>query len=105
MKRRGMLLMALFLVVPTGPAHAAAKGAPPSVDGSVQVTTDPSASRAHTVPAVAVDPKHDNIVAIAEADAYSSQCAVHVSTNAGLSWTTVSAPKPAGDWPNCSFIP
>ncbi len=105
MKRRGMLLLALLAVVPAGPALAAAKTFPPNVDSSVQVTTDPSASRAHTVPAVAVSPKDDNIVAIAEADAYSSQCAVHISTNAGLSWTTAAAPKTVGDWPNCAFVP
>jgi len=103
--RRHFVLVVLVVLVSAAPALAGQKGLTPTVDGSVQVTNDPGASRAHTVPAVAVDPRHDNVLAIAEADAYSSQCAVHVSTNAGLSWTSASSPKVAGDWPNCSFVP
>jgi hypothetical protein len=76
----------------------------PSVDAAVQVTGTAAASRAHTVPVIAVDPRNPKVVAVAEADAYSSQCGVHISTNAGLSWARATAPKLPAEYPNCSFV-
>ncbi len=75
------------------------------VDGAVQVTPGPGASRAHTAPVVAVHPKNDRVVALAEADALSGKCAVYVSTNAGLSWSAAAQPTIPAEWPNCAFIP
>ena len=77
---------------------------PPSVDAAVQVTGDRGASRAHTAPVVAVDPRNPKVVAVAAADAYSSQCSVHISTNAGLSWSAAARPALPAEYPNCSFV-
>lgn len=57
------------------------------------------------MPAVAVDPSDSQVVAIAEADMFSGRCAVHVSTNGGLSWRPTSTPEVSGEWPNCPFVP
>lgn len=78
---------------------------PATVDASVQVTPDPGASRAHTAPVIAVHPKDDRVVALAEADALSGKCAVYVSTDAGLSWSAAAQPTIPAEWPNCAFIP
>ncbi|HTJ75536.1 MAG TPA: sialidase family protein [Acidimicrobiales bacterium] len=104
---RIVLLSVLALPVLALPAPLSAATSPPpaSVDSAVQVTTDMAASRAHTVPAVAVDPRNDNTLAIAEADAYSGQCAVHISTNAGLSWSLASTPTVPAKYSSCAFVP
>src|SRR5215213_7832609 len=100
------LLILAALGVAVLPLHAAEKPpAPAAVDASVQVTPDPGASRAHTAPVVAVHPKNDRIVAVADADALSGKCGVHVSTNAGLSWAPAAQPAIPAEWPNCAFIP
>ena len=84
-----------------GPTALAAP--PPAVDAAVQVTTDPAAVRGHATPALAVDPKNREVLAIAEGDAYSDKCAVQVSTNAGLSWTRAADPQVPPGWPGCMF--
>lgn len=100
------LLIMAAMAVAALPLHAAGgELRPATVDASVQVTPDPGASRAHTAPVVAVHPKNDRIVALAEADALSGKCAVYVSTNAGLSWAAAAQPTIPAEWPNCAFIP
>lgn len=101
----GKLLLIAGSIVILGPSVPAVGQARPAVDNAVQVTADPSATRAHSVPAIAVDPSNSQVLAIAEADMYSGQCAVHVSTNAGLNWSPAPAPEFSGDWPNCAFVP
>jgi hypothetical protein len=107
MRRRSAVGSAvLFAALATAsPLRAADDPRPTAVDASVQVTPDPGASRAHTAPVVAVHPKNDRIVALAEADALSGRCAVYVSTNAGLSWSATATPTVPAEWPNCAFIP
>ncbi|MGH9280538.1 MAG: sialidase family protein [Acidimicrobiales bacterium] len=97
-------LLALVSAAMAGTASAAKIAEPTQVDGAVQVTKDTNVSRAHTVPVIAVDPRNERVLALAEADAYSSQCAVHVSTNAGLSWTQAARPALPSEYPNCSFV-
>ncbi len=71
------LLILAALGVAVLPLNAAEKVlAPATVDAAVQVTPDPGASRAHTAPVVAVHPKNDRIVALADADALSGKCGV-----------------------------
>ncbi len=100
-----VLVAGVAAVSPLGAARAAVDPPPATVDAAVQVTPDPGASRAHTAPVIAVDPKNDRIVALAEADALSGRCAVYVSTNAGLSWAATPSPAIPAEWPNCAFIP
>jgi len=69
-------------------------------DGAVQVTTNPAPVRAHATPAVAVDPGNPAVVAIAEGEARSGRCSLHVSTDAGLRWREATSPQPA-EWAIC----
>jgi hypothetical protein len=101
----GPLLALAAVLAAASPLRAAVDPGPATVDAAVQVTPDPGASRAHTAPVIAVHPKNDRIVALAEADALSGRCAVYVSTNAGLSWAATAAPPIPAEWPNCAFIP
>lgn len=110
MRGRWALTSPLLILAAIGvaalPLDATEKARPPAtVDASVQVTPDPGASRAHTAPVVAVHPKNDRIVALADADALSGRCGVYVSTNAGLSWAPAAQPAIPAEWPNCAFIP
>jgi hypothetical protein len=72
----------------------------PEVDAAVQVTPNPTPYRAHATPVVAVSPDDPAVVAVAEGDARSGRCSLHVSTNAGLSWREATSPQP-DDWPVC----
>jgi hypothetical protein len=107
-RRRARLVPALLALaaggLALGPAPAAS-GAPalPAVDAAVQVTSDPAAVRGHATPVLAVDPRNRGILALAEGDAYSDQCSVEVSTNAGLSWARAAAPAVPSGWPGCLF--
>ena len=101
----GSLLVLVGVAPAAGPAGAASTPKPASIDSAVQVDQDAGAARAHTAPAVAVHPKNDEIVAVAEADALSGKCAVYVSSNAGLSWSATATPKIPAEWPNCAFVP
>jgi hypothetical protein len=73
------------------------------VDAAVQVTTDPAAVRGHATPALAVDPRNRDVLAVAEGDAYSNTCSVEVSTNAGLSWSRATTPDVPSGWPGCLY--
>ena len=104
-RRLGVVLFALVVALPAATASSAEKPTgPPSIDNSVQVTQDAGASRAHTAPVLAVDPRNPNVLAMAEAEVYASQCGVHISTNGGLSWAPATRPTVPGDYPNCSFV-
>jgi hypothetical protein len=70
------------------------------VSAAVQVTTNPVAVRGHAIPVVAVHPKNERIVAIAEAETRTSRCSIHVSTDAGASWAQGTSPQPAAA-PRC----
>ena len=72
----------------------------PHVSAAVQVTTNPVAVRGHAIPVVAVHPKNERIVAIAEAETRTSRCSIHVSTDAGASWAQGTSPQPAAA-PRC----
>jgi hypothetical protein len=93
---------AALTVVAAGPAPARTLK-PPEVDGAVQVTSDTGAARGHATPALAVDPKDPMTLVVAETDAYSSRCMVHVSRNGGLTWSDASQPQTPPDWPGCGF--
>jgi hypothetical protein len=103
---QGCVVAAVLAASVTAAAPLGAKevAGPPSVDAAVQVTGTTGASRAHTVPVIAVDPRNPKVIAMAEADAYSSRCGVHVSTNAGLSWSPAATPRLPAEYPNCSFV-
>ena len=83
-----------------------AGGAPldePEVDGAVQVTADPGNGRGHAIPVLAAHPDDPQTLVLAESDAYTSRCMVHVSRNGGLSWTRATQPSTPPDWPGCGF--
>ncbi len=101
MRRRTMFLATTATAV-TLLAAAAPAAPPPQVDAAVQVTTTPSEGRGHAVPAVAVHPDNDRVIAVGEGDAYSSRCSLHVSTDAGLTWSHTPIP-PNNAWPNCVY--
>lgn len=73
------------------------------VDGAVQVTADTDPARGHVMPAVAVNPQDERVLAIAEGDAVGGPCAVHVSDDHGLSWRQVSQPDIPARWVRCTF--
>jgi hypothetical protein len=103
----GLAAMALSaaLVVAAAPAAGGTTGVGdgrPTVDGATQVTENPVSARAHAVPAVAVHPDNPHVLALVEGEAYGAQCALHVSTDAGLTWTTRPLPQP-GEWPDCMY--
>lgn len=85
-----------------GPAGEDGSATPPKPDAAVQVTSTPSEVRAHAVPAVAVHPDDPQTIAIADGEAYGGQCSVHVSTDAGLTWTST-AIEQHDDWPECVY--
>lgn len=73
------------------------------VDAAVQVTADPDPARGHLIPALAVDPNDDRVLAIAEGDAVGGACAVHVSVDRGLTWRQVPTPEVPARWDRCAF--
>ncbi len=75
----------------------------PEVDAAVQVTQDTGAARGHATPALAIDPRDPQTMVIAESDAYSSRCMVHVSRNGGLTWARATQPTTPPDWQGCGF--
>lgn len=74
----------------------------PVAEAARQVTSNPAAARAHAVPVVAVDPRDPRVVVIAEAEAYTSRCSLHVSTDGGMSWRTA-AIEPNPQYPGCVY--
>ena len=106
MRHRRLTLLAIlatgFLVVPWSGASAKTL-TEPEVDGAVQVTRDTGAARGHATPALAVHPDDPQTLVIAESDAYSSRCMVHVSRNGGLSWSPATQPSTPADWQGCGF--
>ena len=102
-------LAVVFAVVPmalvalVAPAWGAAEETVPRPDAAVQVTADPTAVRGHATPSVALHPDDDHVIAVAEGDAYASRCAVHLSTDAGLTWSRTAAPETPDGWEGCMF--
>jgi len=94
-----------MVALSTGAAPAAPAGpfAQPEVGGAVQVTADVGAARGHATPALAVSPVDPQTMVVAEGDAYSSRCMVHVTRNGGLSWAPATQPQTPPDWPGCGF--
>jgi hypothetical protein len=85
---------------------SSAGGAPlkePEVDGAIQVTADPGSGRGHAIPVLAQHPDDPETLVLAEVDAYTSRCMVHVSRNGGLSWAKATQPPTPSDWPGCGF--
>jgi hypothetical protein len=97
-----ILLATSFLFLQASAAGASSLSHPVA-DGAVQVTTDPGAARGHATPALAVDPKDPQTMVVAEGDAYSSRCMVHVSRDGGLTWTDGTQPVTPPDWAGCGF--
>jgi hypothetical protein len=106
---RGSRRRALLLAVATAAALVSwspAGAAPlkdPEVDAAVQVTADPGAGRGHAIPVMAASPQDPQTLVLAEGDAYTSRCMVHVSRNGGLSWANATQPQIPSDWPGCGF--
>ena len=75
----------------------------PVVDGAVQVTQDPGSGRGHAIPVMAMDPNDPLTLALAEGDAYTSRCMVHISRDGGLSWANATQPATPADFPGCGF--
>ena len=102
--RRAVLLsfVATMALAPWAPAHAA-QSKDPVVDAAVQVTTDPGSGRGHAIPVMAMDPRDPATLVIADTDAYTSRCSVHVSRNSGLTWALATQPQTPADWPGCGF--
>lgn len=98
----GLAAMALMAVaMPAGGAEKTRLAV--AVDGAVQVTPDPNSVRGHMIPSVAVDPKNHQVLALAEGDAISGACSVHVSINGGLSWRPAARPEIPPRWTQCAF--
>ena len=99
----GMLLVAEVWA----PSSAAGQEREPTgevqVDGAVQVTANPSPARGHLIPAIAVDPRDDEVLAIAEGDAVGGACSVHISVDQGLTWRQASSPEIPERWDRCTF--
>jgi hypothetical protein len=98
-----VVLTAAALTVMAPVAASAKTFSRPEVDGAVQVTSDTGAARGHATPALAVDPRDPMTLVVAETDAYSSRCMVHVSRNGGLTWSDATQPQTPPDWPGCGF--
>jgi hypothetical protein len=75
----------------------------PEVDAAVQVTADPGSGRGHAIPVLAAHPDDPQTLVLAETNAYTSRCGVHVSRNGGLSWAPATQPQTPPDWPGCGF--
>lgn len=103
MSRIAIVTFIAMLMLPALPAGAQDDGGTVHVDGAVQVTSSPAASRGHTAPAIAVDPTNHQVVAIAEGDVYSGACSVHISIDGGLSWDPIPLPEVASEEPRCAF--
>lgn len=95
-----MGLSALLLLSSLFPVQAQSS---PRVDAAVQVTNEPSEIRGHAIPAVAVHPDDDQVIAISEGNPYSGRCAVHVSSDAGLTWSVADAPVLPEEYPSCIY--
>ncbi len=93
-----LALLAVPLVLLARPVAAAEAEFEP--DAAVQVTTTPSSARGHAIPVVAVDPRNPDVVVISEGETRTSRCALHVSTDAGLTWQEGVSPQPE-DAPRC----
>jgi len=104
-RRLTLLLAATAAAGPllAAPGATAKTFATPEVDGAVQVTQDAGAARGHATPALAVHPDDPNTLVVAESDAYSSRCMVHVSRNGGLTWSPATQPTTPPDWQGCGF--
>ena len=103
--RRLSLLVGLTACLVAAP-WASAGAAPleePEVDAAVQVTADPGAGRGHATPVLAMHPDDPQTLVLAESNAYTSRCMVHVSRNGGLSWSQATQPQTPSDWPGCGF--
>lgn len=101
MTRYPFLLGAMLLLIGSSTSGAGTKStASPVVDAAVQVTRTPNPVRGHSGPSLAVHPEQKNVVALAEAEARSGRCGLHISMNAGLTWDEAASPQPA-EWPSC----
>lgn len=72
------LLAAALVAMPTLFTSPAVAYTIPHADGAVQVTATPNPVRAHATPAIAVDPKDRNVLAVAEGDARSARCGLWI---------------------------
>lgn len=103
----GVIMFALLAtgVLAASSAGAQEEGPPPgvAVDGAVQVTANPDPARGHLAPAIAVNPENDEVLAIAEGDVIGGDCAVHVSTDRGLSWHEAAVPDVPERWRRCAY--
>ncbi len=106
MRVRRLAVLSVFvlsLAVLSQTAAPAKSFTTPEVDGAVQVTGDVGAARGHVTPAMAQDPRDPQTLVVAESDAYSSRCMVHVSRNGGLTWSDATQPQPDSAWQGCGY--
>lgn len=98
----GLAIAATAALLPWSPAHGATPRTP-EVDAAVQVTGDLGNGRGHAIPVLAMAPGDPQTLVLAEVDAYTSRCMVHVSRNGGLSWANATQPQVPADWAGCGF--
>jgi hypothetical protein len=91
------------LVLLPGANAPAAELEEPAVDNAVQVTADPKTGRGHAIPVLAQHPEDRQTLVLAETEAYSSRCSVHVTRDGGLTWSQATQPETPPDWPGCGF--
>jgi hypothetical protein len=85
LRRFTWLLLSAFLAAAT-PVASQETSDPPSVTAAVQVTRDPSPSRAHASPQIARNPKTGELVIAATEFRTSKTCNVYISVDDGRSW-------------------
>lgn len=100
---RSAVLVAMVTALPLSASLVSADTASfPVVDAAVQVTDDAPAVRGHAGPALAVHPDDDHVIALSEAEARSGRCALHLSTDAGLTWSEGASPRTEA-WSRCTW--
>lgn len=102
-RRAAVLVGALFMAAVTASVSWAQDGQDrPVADGAVQVTATPAEVRGHAVPALAVHPDDPHVLALVEGDAYAARCSLHLSSDAGLTWSAQPLPVDE-EWPQCMY--
>jgi hypothetical protein len=100
---RSVVLLVGLAALSLGASPAGAETASlPVVDAAVQVTNDARTVRGHAGPALAVHPDDDSVIALGEAEARTGRCGLHLSKNAGLTWSEEASPQPEA-WPRCTW--
>lgn len=101
---RSAVLLAMVAGLPLSASLAGAETMSfPVVDAAVQVTDDTPAVRGHAGPVLAVHPDDERVIALAEAEARTGRCGLHLSTDAGLTWSEGASPPGLEGWTRCTW--